>query len=290
MWFVLSLLSAISKASFDVFGKKGMGNIDVFLMGAVYRLIGALLILPFLLWQGLPEIKIEFWFALLLGGTLNFITTILYLRAIKYSDLSLAAPMLSFTPVFLLLTSPIMLGEFPDIAGIIGICLVVGATYYLNVAEKGQSVWRPFQLLRREKGMRYMLLVAFIWSFTSNFDKIGVVNSSPMCWLVLVNLYAAALCFIATVWRRQLDRDKIAGNIRNLGLMGALTAAETMFQFHALQYAIVPYVIAVKRTSIIFSVIFGGVIFREKNIRKRVLASSLMFLGVLFILFSSYLK
>ncbi|MCK4555658.1 MAG: hypothetical protein KAT83_03550 [Candidatus Aenigmarchaeota archaeon] len=40
------------------------------------------------------------------------------------------------------------------------------------------------------------------------------------------------------------------------------------------------YVIAVKRTNTLFSVVFGAIFFKEKNIRGRLLGAALMVLGV----------
>lgn len=53
---------------------------------------------------------------------------------------------------------------------------------------------------------------------------------------------------------------------------------------HALLLTKAAYVIATKRLSIVFSTIFGGKFFKEKELRKRVLATLIMFFGVVMIL------
>ena len=47
---------------------------------------------------------------------------------------------------------------------------------------------------------------------------------------------------------------------------------------------IVPYALAVKRMSIMFTSIFGFIIFKENNIKKKSLAIAIMLVGVLMIL------
>jgi len=47
--------------------------------------------------------------------------------------------------------------------------------------------------------------------------------------------------------------------------------------------AIVPYVVSIKRTSILISVLMGGLIFKEKQLGKRLLAVLIMLAGVILI-------
>jgi len=54
----------------------------------------------------------------------------------------------------------------------------------------------------------------------------------------------------------------------------------------AISLTLVAYVIAIKRTSVIISVIFGHSIFKEKGIKERLLGAIIMVIGVLFITLS----
>jgi uncharacterized membrane protein len=45
----------------------------------------------------------------------------------------------------------------------------------------------------------------------------------------------------------------------------------------------VAYVISIKRTSVIISILFGYLIFKEKGIKERLLGAVIMVIGVLFI-------
>ena len=96
--------------------------------------------LPFfailLFFTDIPEIGDNFWVALLVGGGLNVFTNLIYMRAIKLSDLSITIPLITFTPLFMLITSPLILGEFPNLFGIAGIVLIVTGSYLLNFKEK----------------------------------------------------------------------------------------------------------------------------------------------------------
>jgi len=51
----------------------------------------------------------------------------------------------------------------------------------------------------------------------------------------------------------------------------------------AVRLTLVPYIIAVKRTSVIMSSLFGFIIFKEKGLKQRLMGAALMVLGVFII-------
>ena len=65
----------------------------------------------------MPETDSTFWAALITALPLEVTAFILYIRALKESPLSLTIPFLAFTPVFLIVTSFLILGELPDKSG-----------------------------------------------------------------------------------------------------------------------------------------------------------------------------
>jgi len=190
-WIALSLLTAFCEASKDIFSKKGLRDANVYIIAWAYRLYALPFLIPLLWFIDIPKIQQGFWLALILGGGLNVLTTILYTKSISYSDLSVSVPMVAFTPLFLLLTSPIILGEFPKFMGLVGVLLIVIGSYFLNIKEIKNGFWAPLKSLLKEKGSRYMLMVAFIWSITSNLDKMGIQGSSSIFWAISVNVFIA---------------------------------------------------------------------------------------------------
>lgn len=121
LWFVLSLLTAFFESLKNVFGKKGLKDIDEYAVGWSMRMFSLILIIPLLLFTGMPEIGSVFYTALTITSIIQVFTTVLFFKAIKHSDLSITVPMLTFTPIFLLVISPVILGEFPTLLGLIGV-------------------------------------------------------------------------------------------------------------------------------------------------------------------------
>ena len=131
-----------------------------------------------------------------------------------------------------------------------------------------------------------MLLVAFVWSITANFDKIGVTNSNPIFWAISMNIFVMFILFPVIYLKSRKQARKIPRNIKALLPVGLFGALLLIFQMTAITMTLVAYVISVKRTSAIMGVIFGALIFREKNIKGRLAGAIIMVLGVLLITLS----
>lgn len=283
LWLLFSILTAFSESMKDVFSKNNLKNLDEYAVAWGLRFFALPFLLPLLLVIEIPPLGRQFWIALLVSGTLNVITTILYMRAIKLSDLSLSVPMVTFTPLFLLLTSPLLVGEFPGIYGLAGIIFIVTGSYTLNIKERSRGYLAPFKALVREKGPKLMLMVAFLWSITSNFDKLGVQDSSPIFWAIAANIYISIFMLPILILKSDQKLNQLTRYIAPLLPVGLFTALTFIFQMTAINMTLVAYVISIKRTSVIMSVFWGYLIFKEKGLKERLFGSVLMIIGVVLI-------
>jgi drug/metabolite transporter (DMT)-like permease len=193
--------------------------------------------------------------------------------------------MLAFTPLFLLVTSPIILGEFPRFLGIVGILLIVIGSYVLHIREGNKDLWEPFKCLMREKGSRYMLTVAVLYSFSANMDKIGVIHSSPIMWIFALHCIMSIALGGVMVWRVTHIRRQIKAAWPFLLAVGMCNGLALIFQMSAIKMTLLPYLIAVKRTSVIMTALFGFFLFKEKGLKERLIGAVLMVLGVFMISF-----
>lgn len=284
IWFIFAFLSAFFDALKNVFSKINLKTIDEYIVAWSLRFFTLPFLIPLLYLIKIPPLKNQFWIALFIGGSLNVLTTILYMKSIKSSDLSLTIPMVTFTPLFLLITSPLIVGEFPNLLGIIGVLLIVLGSYLLNIKQTTKGYLAPFKALLKEKGPRIMLLVAFIWSITSNFDKIGVQSSSPIFWVIAINTFVTLALFPIMLFKSQKFLKKIFKNLKSLFSIGLFNGLTLIFQMIAINLTLVAYVISIKRSSAIISVLFGYLVFKEKEVKERLLGTIIMLVGVLLIM------
>ncbi|NLE65609.1 MAG: EamA family transporter [Elusimicrobia bacterium] len=286
MWLLLSLLTAVATSAVDIIGKRLVGKVSPYVIGWA----GGFFSLPFLLVLLLLErpgpVAPIFWVALGTAAVTLSTSTILFYKAIERGDLSETVPILTFTPIFLLITSPLIVGEFPSLLGILGILLIVGGAQILFAHPDEPGLLGPFRRMIRAPGSRAMLWVAIIYSVGANIDKVGVQASSPAVWGLAINMVMALLLGAMMVMKGRGVVGQILQHKGPLILTGVCVALIFLFQMSALQLTIVPYVISVKRISIVLTSAWGVLFLREQGGWRRIFAAGLMVAGVFVVSFA----
>jgi len=226
---------------------------------------------------------VTFLIYLLLDGLGVGIALSLYFRALQISPISLCLPFLAFTPIFLIPTGYLLLGELPPWAKLMGVVLVVAGSLLMHRELFAVSIFEPVKAIIREKGSRYMLITAFIFSITNPLDKMLVTMSDPLT--QSVGYSVVVLVFFAgfSLARRSKVGMVIKSQPGWLILAGVLDAMALLLQFTSHNYIDVVITISVKRAGIVLSVLMGWLIFKERNITNKMIASSVMLAGVLII-------
>ncbi|MEC4895493.1 MAG: DMT family transporter [Oscillatoria sp. PMC 1051.18] len=283
LWFLFASLTAIFESLKDVTSKYGLKNINEYIVSWALMFFTLPLLLPLLFFIQIPDLGSKFELALLIGGSLNIVAIIFFIKAIKISDLSIAIPLIAFTPLFLLITSPLIIGEYPTWIDAIGIFLIVIGSYILNLKEKEKGYLVPLKALVTEKGSKLMLLVAFIWSITSAVDKLGIENSSPTFWAIANYSFIAIAMLPIMLFKAKHSLKQIPQNLLTLIPIGLFQGAAILLQMQAISMTLVAYVISVKRLSALITVLLGYLIFHEQGIKARATGAAVMIAGVLVI-------
>jgi len=285
LWVLYSLLSAFSWATADIFTKKVSKADDYILMLSRFLFAAPFVLLP-LFFIEIPKLDNVFWLVLSLSIPIEVLAWILYVKAIRISPLSLAVPFLSLTPVFLVFTSFVILTESPTIMGFFGILLVVIGAYVLNLKEFNKGILEPFKAIFKEKGCIYMIIVAFLFSITANLGKILVLKSSPLFFSAIYSPLLVIPFLIIAYFTSRKNIIQLRFNFKNLFFIGFFFALMIFFHNFAIRLVIVPYMISIKRTSSIFSVLYGHFLFKEKNIKERLVGALIMLAGTALIILS----
>ena len=208
---------------------------------------------------------------------------LLLMRALQVSSMSLCIPFMAFTPVFLIGTGYVMLGELPSWIKLMGVGLIVTGSLVMHRRLFAAGWAAPVKAVIQEKGSRYILLVAFILSLTNPIEKRLVLMSDP---LTQAFSYCLGLCILFGIlaWARNADcRVVMRTTPRWAVLGGVLDAAALLLQFVTFSYLAVVITISIKRAGIVLSVLAGWLIFKERNITDKLIAASGMLGGVLII-------
>jgi|LakMenEpi03Aug12_release.lakeMendotaPanAssembly.Ray.scaffolds.fasta_scaffold00140_62 drug/metabolite transporter (DMT)-like permease len=291
IWPALALFTACCQSGQDLLARhllKRSGLTSRMVMG-VGCLVAALVALPLTLlpgptpqWHGLLQ-------ALVATALVNGVAFWAYGRALSRGELSLVVPLLNLSPLVLLISAWLMLGETPGPGSLAGMVLIV-----LGALRLGATDGEPSLSLWNTPGARWMLLVALLWGIGAGIDKVGVRASSSLAWVVGLNMVVGLPLTLSAL---------VAGEGRSLGLrsgdggfwqsnwgilllFGGIGALGMAMQMEAVQRTAVVNVIAIKRLSTLFSAAAGGMFLGEPRPDLRLPAVALMLAGAVLILMS----
>jgi len=285
-WFYLTLMSAFCIATADALTRKYLQGYSARELVVIRFGMPGLLLLPLLVIQPMPELAVEFWYWTAALIPLEVTAMLLYSQAIRDTSLSLTLPYLAFTPVFNTLTGYVLLREQVSLAGFAGILLVVFGAWLLNLEHaRGErfDVFAPFRAIITERGSRLMLITAGLYSMTSVLGKGALAYTTPVffgtLYYVVLGFVVIIIFSIGTrstahvVWRRPVAHL----------LIGVFMGVMVMTHFFAIEQVEVAYMIAVKRTSLLFGIFYSVLLFHERARIEYFLAGGLMVAGVYFI-------
>jgi drug/metabolite transporter (DMT)-like permease len=223
--------------------------------------------------------KREFWKLLVWSGALNVVAYVLYIRAFRFSDASLVAPLVLLTPVLMLITSPLMTGEVAPPMGAFGVLFTVLGVGLLDADQESGRRFN-FHVFARDRGARMMIGTAVIWSVTANIDKLGVRASTPLIWITAVTI-VISLCALL-YWLAGRRAAPSLSSLRYAIGAGSAMAFGNTLQMWALTVLFTPYVIAIKRLSALFTVLASGHVLKEDS-NGRLLGAAVMLVGAVMI-------
>ena len=283
MWITLSLLTAFSLATSDALTKKVLRSRDEYFVAWI-RLIFALpLLVVSLFFIEIPPLDRTFWLATVCALPLEIVALILYTKALKVSPLSVTLPFLALTPLFLIVTSNLILGERVSASGAAGILLMAAGAYTLNLHKARYAVMGPIKAILKEKGSIMMIGVAFIYSITSSLGKMAIEHSSP---IFFGSFYFILVTVLFTPIAIKMNRGKLS--FKKKEIIPFVTIGFTysiMIVCHMLAMSLVhvAYMISIKRTSLLFGMIYGHFLFGEERIAEKIAGGIIMLAGFILI-------
>ncbi len=206
---------------------------------------------------------------------------LLLMAALKSSAMSMCIPFMAFTPVFLIGTGYVVLGELPSSVKLMGVGLIVVGSLVMHRKLFAAGWTAPLKAVIGEKGSRYVLLVALILSVTNPIEKQLILMSDT---LTPAFAYGLGLClfFGVLAW---VKRAEVTGVMRKTAkwaiLAGVLDASALLIQYVTVTYLAVVITISIKRAGIVLAILAGWLIFKERDIRDRLIAAMVMVGGVL---------
>lgn len=283
LWFTLSLLTAFFNATEAAFLKRFFADLTSWEMTAFPFLYTAPMFALTLCIVPTPTLQPGFWPLLLVMLPLNMTGLIFHFRAIHLSQLSLIMPFLSFTPAFVLVTGFLFLGEVPSLLGGLGVGLIVLGGYVLPRTKGDNSLLGPLKALARDKGAVCMLIAAAIYGFSSVIGKMLILKSSPIFFANFFFCIFSVLVVVGFVASGRVRLPVLLSRPRHGLLVAVLIYAHITCHHLAIARVDAAYMMSIKRLNGIFSVGYGWLLFKDSNIRRRMVGASVMAAGAVLI-------
>lgn len=280
-WVLIALVSATGDAVRDLAAKRVLTKENSLLFTWLIFALPLPAIYTADCLVGVPRPMPGFYVALCAALPLEILAQILYMQALRLSPLSIVAPLLSLSPVFMLVVPLLLIGEKINLIAGTGVLLIASGAYVLNAGAVKRGVLEPFKALLRERGAVYMCVVALLFSFTATLSKKAIMLSSPLHYMAVywtgIVVGMTPLLFFAYrgKWRKTFRN----GAVRKSLLPALLFVTAVFAAAYAMSITKVTYVTTVKRLSVLFSILLAGAVLKEESIRERFAGGALMVTG-----------
>jgi drug/metabolite transporter (DMT)-like permease len=278
MGFLAALLAAVFSSSKDLVSKRLSYQLDgtvstfaSFAYALPYYVV--LLAVLYLLGRETFDYSLHFLVLVLLRASTDTFAEWMKMYAFAHGDISIVGSFFSLSPIFLLLTSPLITGDPLTVGDVVAVAFVVAGSL-LMVYKAPSAGWAS-----QKKGILLACGAALFFSLNSCFDRLAVQRSTPVFSGFTMTLLSALFLTPFVIFRT--DRVQALKTHRfGLLLRGAMEVAFMVCKLFALQMLQAPDVIAVGRLSILFSIIGGRMLFKESDFKRRFLAGLLILAGV----------
>lgn len=267
----LAGVSALASSSSHALLKSGH---DKLAMQAWTQATPVLFALPFLLWVGMPEPQILPWLAA--GWALHTLYYLVLVWSYDVSDYSVAFPIArGIIPIVTTLFGIILLGDALSLVSIAGI-IIVSSGIFLISFNQGLS----------RSGLMAAGLAGLVNATFSLVDAKGMrVADNPanfLVWYYVIDGISMPLLF--ALRNKGRVREAATADARNGITSGILAIFAFLPTLIAFRLAPVGAVSAIRATSVIFSLLLGGGLLKERLGGRRIAGAVLVTIGAIAII------
>ena len=202
---------------------------------------------------------------LVLSGLATGASWLCYFHALQIGNINKVVPVDKFSTVLTIILAFILLGEPVSIYKLMGI-VGIGVGTWLMIQKKETT-----EPKKEGKGwLFYALLSAVFASLTSILGKVGITgvdsNLGTAIRTIVVLLMAWVVVFVTKKQNdvKYLDRKEL----RYIVLSGFATGASWLCYYRALQTGPASLIVPIDKLSIVVSIIFSYIVFKEKLSKK----------------------
>ena len=269
--FLAIIIRILTNSMSNVFQKKlSLEGENPVVVNFINYLILSIFSIPLIFLANIPITSINFIIYALLGGLTGAICNCFMVLALKRGELSVLGPINSYKAIIGLIFGMIILHEFPNIFGLIGIALIILGSYFILETPKA--------FLKRD--IQYRIYALIFSAIEAVFIKKVIILSSITTSFITSSFLGAIFSFIIM---KLFTEKNIKIPSKRHSIMYILTALcfglMTLTTAYVFRYMNVGYALSLFQLSIIINVILGYKLFNEKNLLKKLIGSLIILIG-----------
>lgn len=284
MWVVFAFLSALFAGLTTILAKCGIRRTDSTVATAVRT--GVVLITAFIMTlivgstSGITEISGRSWLFLVLSGLATGASWLCYFRALQLGDVNKVVPIDKSSTVLSIILAAVFLREPVSVIGWVCVAAIAVGTYMM--IEKKEHT--------EEKSRRwlvYSVLSAVFAAVTSILGKVGIENVESNLGTTVrtaVVLVAAWAMVFVTGKGKQVRRIP-KKELMFICLSGLATGGSWLCYYKALHDGLASVVVPIDKLSILVTVAFSYIVFREKLTLRSAIGLLFIVAGTLGLIF-----
>lgn len=282
MWIVMAVLSAFFAGVTAILAKCGIKETDSDVATALRTIVVLIFswIMVFIVgsFDTISTISMQSLVFLILSGIATGASWLCYFKALSVGDVNKVVPIDKSSTIISVLLAIVVLGERSHLsAKLLGIFLL-GLGIFMMIEKKEQN--------RDSKNGHWILYAVFSAIFaalTSILAKIGISDVESNLGTAIRTCVVLVMAWVVVFAKGKQSR-LVGINKKELGfiaLSGITTGASWLCYYYAIQNGMVSVVVPIDKLSIIVSILFSYLVFREKLSKKAFLGLCLMIIGTL---------
>lgn len=282
MWLIMAILSAVFAGLTAILAKCGIKKTDSDLATALRTIVVLLFswIMVFLVGSAgtitsIGPVSLLF---LVLSGLATGMSWICYFKALSLGDVNKVVPIDKSSTILTVLLAIVLFKETENLAAKLAGTALLAAGIFLMI-DKKQSETRS----QNNRWMLYAVLSAVAASLTSILAKIGISDVESNLGTALRTGVVFVMAWLIVLRKGKLGEVKSIDKkeLAFIALSGLATGASWLCYYYAIQQGVVSVVVPIDKLSIVVTVLFSRIVFKEKLSKKAFCGLILMIAGTL---------
>ena len=259
----------------------------LFIVMASYALL-SVISLPILLSLPIVHLSEYFWVNIVIAALLDMAGTLFLVFSLSKTDLSIFGPLNAYKIVISMLLAMVFLSEMPSSQGFLGITIIIIGSFFLMHGTTKKTNQKSLFILFTNRGVQYRFLSILLFSIGTLPLKNAVMEGQALTTTIFWCLIGFPLAILSYFLFNKREEQSFFQQAKPV-LPELTYLAITLFLMQyltmiVLSKLLIAYSLALFQFSMVLQVFLGYRIFKEKNIKSRLIACLIMSIGSLLVL------